>query len=164
MRIGKSCCFFMEYESTGIWEGQGSMQKPHRRQGASAQAMQTQLLNLHKVVSQTFGPHCIQKAIDARRSFVKLCPRRVPLWLHRHGVLEVESRKKEYHGGAYIDISDGAFFFILFSSRYFLRFCLALFFCLKKACLLLHVILLPESQAVKLLQGHAEHLVKVLWR
>lgn len=90
------------------------MQKPHRRQGASAQAMQTQLLILHKVVSQIFGPHCIQKAIDPRHSFVKLCPRRVPPWLHRHGILEVESRKKGYHGGAYIDISDGAFFVFCF--------------------------------------------------
>lgn len=37
-------------------------------------------------------------------------------------------------------------------------------FCLKKACLLLHVVLLPKSQAVELLQGHAEHLLEVLRR
>lgn len=65
-RIRKSCYFCQ-----GVWKrrggaGGGRMQKPHGRGGASTQAMQTQLLILFcKVVSQTFGPHRIQKAIDA---------------------------------------------------------------------------------------------------
>ena len=33
---------------------------------------------------------------------------------------------------------------------------------LEKACFLLHVVLLPESQAVELVQGHPEHLHEVL--
>lgn len=70
------------------------MQKPHGRRGASTQAMQTQLLVLlRKVVCQTFGPHRIQKAIDAASTSRKCS--HVPLrgvtgrW---HGVLQVESK------------------------------------------------------------------------
>lgn len=32
--------------------------------------------------------------------------------------------------------------------------------CLKKACLLLEVVLLPQGQAVKLIQGHVENLTE----
>lgn len=38
------------------------------------------------------------------------------------------------------------------------------FVCLKKACPLLQVVLLPECQAVELLKGHAENLLEVLRR
>lgn len=81
--------------------------------------------------------------------------------------------KVGYHGGAYIDISDGLFSVLCFlpdacrdvAQQFFYYYYFSFVnFCLKKACLLLHVVLLPESQAVELLQGHAEHLVEVLRR
>lgn len=41
---------------------------------------------------------------------------------------------------------------------------MVLFSGLKQACRLLQVVLLPEGQAVELLQGHAENLLEVLRR
>lgn len=157
------------YESVrwGGWGVRGRMQKPHGRRGASTQAMQTQLLVLF----------CKGCQSNIRTTLHTKSYRRCPVneSLHgaplrgvagrQHGVLQEGSRG--YHGGAYIDtvFEMGCF---LFRFQMLVEMLLSGFlffdFCLKKARLLLHVVLLPESQAVELLQGHAENLLEVLGR
>lgn len=62
------------------------------------------------------------------------------------------------------------FFFDFLSSRLDRRCRLEMLFspcyshlALEKACLLFHVVLLPQGHAVKLIQGHPEHMLEVLW-
>lgn len=146
------------------WEW-GRMQKPHGRQGASTQAMQTQLLVLFcKVVGQTFGPHCIQKATDDASTSWK-CSRTERL----SGASQADgmafyrwkvrvSRRCIYRYLRWVGASSK-------TGRTLVEMLLHCFPPrLKKERPLFQVILFPEGQAVELLQGHAENPLEVLRR
>lgn len=163
-RIRKSCYCCRGCTEVDGWMRMGRMQKPHGRQGASTQAMQTQLLVLFcKVVGQTFGPHCIQKAIDDASTSWK-CSRteRLSVASQADGMAFYRwkvrvSRRCIYRYLRWVGASSK-------TGRTLVEMLLHCSPRLKKECPLFQVILFPEGQAVELLQGHAENPLEVLGR
>lgn len=115
-------------------------------------------------VSQTFGPHCIQKALDAASTSWKCsCTERLSVASQADGMAFYRWKVGLSWWCIYRYFKWIGFYFLLPPRQ---DGCLlrCFFLCLKKASLLLQFILFPEGQAVKLLQGHAKHLLEVLRR
>lgn len=96
------------------------MQKPHRRRGASTQAMQTQLLLLlRKGCQSNIRTTSHTKSYRCCLNIVKMFPAwsASPLH-HRQMALRFTGGKLGYHGGAYIDISDELLFFFFFYASF----------------------------------------------
>lgn len=169
-------CLSVGGAETG-WDWRGRCRKHMRRNARSintGHANAAPLPPAYGWQSQTFEWHCIQKATDDQCCLMSL-------WQHRENFpTECLLVVLQADGMPFYRWKVGGLWWCIYSIYFKWVFFVSLLppdgkatcwdvvgiylFILKKACLFLQVVLLPEGQAVKLLQGHAEDLLEVLRR